>query len=104
MRRCLAKITLVACLLSSAALAHGQTLPVFDMGYSDAEVIGPLYERLSKSFRDFPAPEPRGIQNVIDSLPIPKAKGARGEDFTDSSLMEEIRKSGFVEKLLAKGS
>ena len=44
----------------------------------------------------------RGIQNVIDSLPTPKAKGARGEDFTDSSLMEEIRKSGFVERLRGK--
>lgn len=71
---------------------------------SEADVVGPLYERLSKSFRDFPTPEPRGIQNVIDSLPTPKAKGARGEDFTDSSLMEEIRKSGFMEKLSAKGS
>jgi NitT/TauT family transport system substrate-binding protein len=64
----------------------------------DAE-IGPLYERLSKSFRDFPLPENRGIQNVIDSLPTPKARGARAEDFTDASLMEEIRKSGFMEKL-----
>jgi NitT/TauT family transport system substrate-binding protein len=68
----------------------------------DAEVVGPLYERLAKSFRDFPIPEPRGIQNVIDSLPTPKAKGARGEDFTDSSLMEEIRKSGFLERLQGK--
>src|SRR5574341_321911 len=33
---------------------------------SEADVVGPLYERLSKSFRDFPTPEPRGIQNVID--------------------------------------
>lgn len=64
----------------------------------DAE-IGPLYERLSKSFRDFPSPENRGIQNVIDSLLTPKARGARAEDFTDASLMEEIRKSGFMEKL-----
>jgi NitT/TauT family transport system substrate-binding protein len=70
---------------------------------SDADVVGPLYDRLSKSFRDFPTPEPRGIQNVIDSLPTPKAKGARGEDFTDSSLIEEIRKSGFMERLSAKG-
>jgi NitT/TauT family transport system substrate-binding protein len=68
----------------------------------EAEVVGPLYERLTKSFRDFPTPEPRGIQNVIDSLPTPKAKGARGEDFTDSSLMEEIRKSGFLERLQGK--
>lgn len=68
----------------------------------EAEVVGPLYERLTKSFRDFPIPEPRGIQNVIDSLPTPKAKGARGEDFTDSSLIEEIRKSGFMERLQGK--
>jgi hypothetical protein len=68
----------------------------------DTEVIGPLYDRLTKSFRDFPIPEPRGIQNVIDSLPTPKAKGARGEDFTDPSLMEEIRKSGFLERLQGK--
>jgi len=69
---------------------------------SDAEVIGPLYERLAKSFRDFPTPEARGIQNVIDSLPTPKAKGARAEDFTDSTLLEEIRKSGFLERLQGK--
>jgi ABC-type nitrate/sulfonate/bicarbonate transport system substrate-binding protein len=64
----------------------------------DAE-IEPLYARLSKSFRDFPSPENRGIQNVIDSLPAPKARGAKAEDFMDTSLMEEIRKSGFMDKL-----
>ena len=69
---------------------------------SDAEVIGPLYERLSKSFRDYPAPEPRGIQNVLDSLPTPRARGARGEDFTDASLMEEIKRSGFIERLYGR--
>jgi len=70
----------------------------------DAEAIGPLYERLSKSFRDFPTPELRGIQNVIDSLPTPKARGARAEDFIDASMMEEIRKSGFMDKLQGKPS
>ncbi|HEY1235202.1 MAG TPA: ABC transporter substrate-binding protein [Candidatus Binatia bacterium] len=64
----------------------------------DAEV-GALYERLTKSLRDFPSPETRGIQNVIDSLPTPKARGAKAEDFIDASVMEEIRKSGFMEKL-----
>ena len=64
----------------------------------DADVAT-LYERLTKSFRDFPAPENRGIQNVIDSLPTPKARGAKAEDFIDATLMEEIRKSGFMEKL-----
>jgi ABC-type nitrate/sulfonate/bicarbonate transport system substrate-binding protein len=70
---------------------------------SEAEAIAPLYERLSKSFRDFPTPETRGIQNVLDSLLVPKAKGARAEDFMDTGLMEEIRKSGFMEKLKGKG-
>ena len=61
--------------------------------------VGSLYERLTKSFRDFPSPERRGIQNVIDSLPTPKARGAKADDFIDSTLMEEIRKGGFMEKL-----
>ena len=69
---------------------------------SDAEVIGPLYDRLVKSFRDFPTPEPRGIQNVIDALPTAKAKSAKAEDFIDETLLEDIRKSGFVERLQGK--
>lgn len=69
---------------------------------SDGEVVGPLYERLSKSFRDFPTPEPRGIQSVIDALPTPKAKGAKAEEYIDAMLMEEIRKSGFVDRLSGK--
>ena len=64
----------------------------------DAEV-GALYERLTRSFRDFPSPENRGIQNVIDSLSTPKARGAKAEDFIDASVMEEIRKSGFLQKM-----
>ncbi len=67
----------------------------------EAEVT-PLYERLSKSFRDFPSPETRGLQNVIDSLATPKARGAKAEDYMDTTLMEEIRKSGFMEKLTGK--
>ena len=68
----------------------------------EAEVVGPLYERLIKSFRDFPTPEPRGIQNVIDALPTPKAKNAKAEDFIDATLMDELRKSGFIERLQGK--
>lgn len=70
-----------------------------DNGNADVDA---LYARLSKSFRDFPSPETRGIQNVIDSLPTPKARGAKAEDFMDTTLMEEIRKSGFAEKLREK--
>jgi NitT/TauT family transport system substrate-binding protein len=65
---------------------------------NEAEV-GSLYERLTKSFREYPLPEPRGIQNVIEFMPTPKARGARAEDFMDTSLIEEIKKSGFIDKL-----
>ena len=65
---------------------------------NDSEV-GALYERLTKSFRDYPLPETRGIQNVLEFMPTPKARGARAEDFMDISLMEEIKKSGFIDRL-----
>jgi len=65
---------------------------------NEAEV-GSLYERLQKSFREYPLPERRGIQNVIEFMPTPKARGARAEDFMDTSLIEEIKKSGFIDRL-----
>jgi hypothetical protein len=34
----------------------------------------------------------------------PKARGARAENFMDTSLMEEIKKSGFIDKLYGKAS
>jgi len=70
---------------------------------NEAEV-GSLYERLMKSFREYPLPEPRGIQNVIEFMPTPKARGARAEDFMDTSLIEEIKKSGFIDKLYGRSS
>jgi len=69
----------------------------------DAEV-GPLHERLTKSLRDYPVPEPRGIQNVLEFMPTPKARGARAEDFMDTTFMEELKKSGFIDKLYGKAS
>jgi NitT/TauT family transport system substrate-binding protein len=65
---------------------------------NDADTA-PLYERLTKSLRDYPVPEANGIQNVLEFMPAPKARGARAEDFMDTSLMEEIRKSGFIDRL-----
>jgi hypothetical protein len=35
-------------------------------------------------------------------LLVPKAKGARAEDFIDATLMDEIRQSGFVERMHGK--
>jgi ABC-type nitrate/sulfonate/bicarbonate transport system substrate-binding protein len=66
---------------------------------SDPQTVRSLYERLAKAMLEYPAPEPRGVQTALDFLPNPKARGVRAEDFIDTSVMEEIKKSGFIERL-----
>ncbi|HEY7321442.1 MAG TPA: ABC transporter substrate-binding protein [Candidatus Binatia bacterium] len=70
----------------------------------DENDVGPVYERLAKSMNRYPLPERQGIQSALDALLTPKARGARAENFMDTSLMEEIKKSGFIDRLYAKGS
>ena len=70
----------------------------------DEADVGPVYERLVKSLNPYPFPEARGIQTAIDALLTPKARGARAESFMDTSLMEEIKKSGFIDRLYGKAS
>jgi ABC-type nitrate/sulfonate/bicarbonate transport system substrate-binding protein len=69
---------------------------------NDPQVVRPLYERLAKAMAEYPVPEPKGIQTALDFLPNPKARGARAEEFMETSLMEEIKKSGFLEKLYGR--
>jgi NitT/TauT family transport system substrate-binding protein len=69
---------------------------------SDPQVARPLYERLAKAMAEYPVPEPKGIQTALDFLSNPKARGVRAEEFMDTSLMEEIKKSGFIEKLYGR--
>ena len=70
----------------------------------DEADVGPVYERLVKSMNPYPLPEAKGIQTVLDALLTPKAHGARAAGFMDTSLMEEIKKSGFIDQLYAKPS
>jgi ABC-type nitrate/sulfonate/bicarbonate transport system substrate-binding protein len=77
-------------------------LAVLKENTSDAEGARQLYERLAKSMREYPVPEASGIQTALDSLLNPKARGSRAEDFMDTSLMEEIKKSGFVDRLYGR--
>jgi ABC-type nitrate/sulfonate/bicarbonate transport system substrate-binding protein len=68
----------------------------------DPGVVGTVYERLVKAMNPYPIPETKGIQTVLDSLLTPKARGARAETFMDTSLMEEIKKSGFIDRLYGR--
>jgi hypothetical protein len=45
---------------------------VLKQSNSELEMAGPLHEGLAKAMRDYPVPEPRGIQNALDSLLTPK--------------------------------
>ena len=60
------------------------------------------YERVAASLRERPVPEPKGVQAVLDSVKTPKSKVTLAKDAMDTSLMEEIDKSGYIAKLYGK--
>ncbi len=73
-----------------------------EQGLKDPDAAKETYERIAKSLREYPVPELTGVQAVIDSLPHPKARSAKAADFIDSSLLEEIKASGFVDRLYGR--
>ena len=76
---------------------------VFDEeGIKAPAVQKELYERLAKSLREYPVPEPGGIQNALDSLTHPNARTTKPVSLIDTSIIEEIKKSGFIDKLYGR--
>jgi NitT/TauT family transport system substrate-binding protein len=73
-----------------------------ESGIKDPAVQKDIYERLAKSLREYPVPELNGIQGAMDSLTHPNAKTTTPAALIDISLLEEIKKSGFVDKLYAR--
>jgi len=73
-----------------------------EQGVKDPNAARQAYEKILKSLREYPVPEPKGLQAVLDSLPNPKAKGAKAADFFDSSILEEIKASGYIDKLYGR--
>src|SRR5262249_62388433 len=71
-------------------------------GIADTQTAKWIYDRIAKGLREVPTPEPKGIQAAIDSIGTPRAKTAQAKDFIDSSLLEEIQKSGYLAKLYGK--
>jgi ABC-type nitrate/sulfonate/bicarbonate transport system substrate-binding protein len=58
-----------------------------------------IYDRLAKSLREYPVPEANGIQGAVDSLTHPNAKTTKPAALIGTSVLEEIRKTGFVDRL-----
>lgn len=71
-------------------------------GMKDPQIAKTVYERISRGLREYPIPEGNGIQNALVSLTNPKAHGAKAKDFVDTSVIEEIKKSGFIDRLYGR--
>jgi NitT/TauT family transport system substrate-binding protein len=71
-------------------------------GIKDPAVAKDLYNRLAAGLREYPVPEPIGIQNALDSVGHPNARNVKPADLMDTSILEEIKKSGFIDKLYGR--
>jgi ABC-type nitrate/sulfonate/bicarbonate transport system substrate-binding protein len=73
-----------------------------ESGIKDPAVQKELYDRVAKSLREYPVPEPKGVQSALDSLTHPNARTTKPANLMDTSIMEEIKKSGFIDKLYGR--
>ena len=71
-------------------------------GIKDPAIAKEIYNRLSFSMREYPVPEAGGIQNALDSLGHPNARNVKPSSVMDTSIIEEVRKSGFIDKLYGR--
>jgi hypothetical protein len=71
-------------------------------GVDDPQVAKTIQERLSDSLREYPIPELKGIQAALDSIMTSKDRNPQAKDFIDTSLAEEIKKSGYIDRLYGK--
>ena len=60
------------------------------------------YKKIAKVLIDFPVPDEKAVQTALDSIGTSKAKQVQAKDFIDSTLLDDIKKSGFVERLYGK--
>ncbi|MGN6733065.1 MAG: hypothetical protein ACTHMB_14010, partial [Candidatus Binatia bacterium] len=67
----------------------------------DPKVVEFFYDEIAGRVQKDLAPDPESLRFTFDYLSRvnPKARELKVTDFSDLSLIEEIQKSGFVEKL-----
>ena len=73
-----------------------------DEGVDDPEIAKGIYERIAGSLRAFPVPEPKGVQAALDSIATAKGRNPQAKDYMDTTLIEEIKNSGYIDRLYAK--
>jgi NitT/TauT family transport system substrate-binding protein len=72
------------------------------MGGINAEQARFVYDEYVELFDEFPVPREKGFQAVLDNESDPKAKNFKPADFVDLSFLNEIDRSGLVEKVYKK--
>lgn len=68
-------------------------------GVKDAE-IG--QQKIARALLEYPLPEEKGIKTALESIGTPKARAAQASEFIDTTLLEEIKQSGFIDRLYQK--
>ena len=71
-------------------------------GVDDPQAAREVYARLSGSLREYPVPEPKGVQAALDSVATAKDRNPQAKDYIDTSLLEEIKKSGYLDRLYGR--
>jgi ABC-type nitrate/sulfonate/bicarbonate transport system substrate-binding protein len=80
-----------------------ETVNIFSdyLGARDPKVIEFFYGEIAGRVEKNLSPDPESVRFTLDFIGRlnPKAKEVKTTDFSDLSLLEEVRKSGFIEKL-----
>jgi ABC-type nitrate/sulfonate/bicarbonate transport system substrate-binding protein len=75
-----------------------------EMGVKEVVEAKNLHARLSTGLLDYPLPESRGLQAVLDSLSHPNAKGFQIDNVTNKSFLEKIKASGYIDRLYGRAA
>ncbi len=73
-----------------------------DEGVEDPQIAKGIHERIAGSLREFPIPEPKGVQAALDSIATAKERNPHAKDYMDTTLIEEIKNSGYIDRLYGK--
>lgn len=73
-----------------------------DEGVQDPQIARGIYERIAGSLREYPVPDLKGVQAALDSIATAKDRNPQAKDYIETSLIEEIKKSGFIERLYGR--
>jgi NitT/TauT family transport system substrate-binding protein len=60
------------------------------------------YKKIARALIEYPVPEEKSVQTALDSIGTQKSRGAQAKDFIDASLLEEIKRSGFIDRLYGR--